>query len=106
MKKNKNENFDELYEIYCIDVLNISKNYAWPITKKIKKLEVEFKKILELWLELDDNNSFFKIASTNWSDFIKWKEDVYKLVSGEDVLWFKGFLKYATYYNKRYIIPK
>jgi hypothetical protein len=28
LKKNKNENFDELYEIYCIDVLNISKNYA------------------------------------------------------------------------------
>lgn len=107
LKKNNNNNLDDLYEIYCIDVLNINKTYAKKMIKKIKKIEIEFEKILSLWIDLDDNNNFFKIASTNWSNFIKGKEeDIYKSVSWEDVLWFKGFLKNTTYYNKRYIIPK
>ncbi len=106
LKKNGVNNLDELYNIYCIDVLNLSKNYTKIMKEKIEKIESKFEKILWLWIDLDDNNDFFKIASTNWSSFVKGKEEIYKLVSWEDVLWFKGFLKNITYYNKRYLIPK
>ena len=78
MKKNNINNLDELYEIYCADVLNINRNYEKKMIEKIKKIELEFEKILNLWVRLDDNNSIFKIASTNRSNFIKWKEDIYK----------------------------
>jgi len=97
---------EELYEIYFVDVLNVSKNYTKKLKEKIKKLETHFKDILELWIDLDDNKNFFKIAEKNRNDFIKWNIEIYKSVSWEDVLWFKWFLKNITYYNKRYLIPK
>lgn len=106
LQKQKSKQIDDLYSIYCIDVLNLSKNYVNGLKKIIQNLEFKFQEILELWIELDDNKNFFKIASNNWSGFIKWKEEIYKSVSWEDVLWFKWFLKNITYYNKRYLIPK
>ncbi|OQB40383.1 MAG: hypothetical protein BWY04_01354 [candidate division CPR1 bacterium ADurb.Bin160] len=81
LKKNNHNKLDELYEIYCMDVLNISKQHSEQLIQKIKKMEKNFEKILSLWIELDDNDSFFKIASTNWSNFVQGKENVYKLVS-------------------------
>jgi hypothetical protein len=102
----KAQKYDVLYDIYCIDVLNISKEYCKSLKGMIKWIETKFMEILNLWIDLDDNKDFFKIALTNWKDFIKWKENIYKSVSGEDVLWFKWFLKNITYYNKRYLIPK
>lgn len=101
-----NKKLDELYDIYCIDVLNLSKDYTKQVRERIENLESQFKEILTLRVELDDNKKFFKIASMNWSNFINTNEDIYKLVSWEDVLWFKWFLKNITYYNKRYLIPK
>lgn len=98
--------FEVLYDIYCIDVLNVSKEYCKSLKQMIQWIENKFIDILNLWIDLDDNKEFFKIALTNWKDFVKWKETIYKSVSGEDVLWFKWFLKNITYYNKRYLIPK
>gem|GEM_PF-6770511 len=72
---------DELYDIYCIDVLNLSKNYTQQVREKIENLESRFKEILTLRIELDDNQTFFKIVSANWANFVKEKEDIYKLVS-------------------------
>ena len=103
---NKEINADIIYEIYCVDVLNITKKYNKKFQYLIKKILSDFKEILELWVSLDDNKAFFQIALSNWKEFIKWKEDIYKSVSGEDVLRFKWFLKNITYYNKRYLIPK
>ncbi len=102
----KDSNLDILYDIYCVDVLNLWKNYADKMKKVIQTLEWEFSEIMNLWIELDDNKDFFKIWLNNWSKFIKWKDDIYKDISGEDVLWFKWFLKNITYYNKRYLMPK
>ena len=104
--ENNGINTDIIYEIYCVDVLNITKKYNKKVQSMIKKILSEFKEILWLWISLDDNAAFFKIALSNRKEFIKWKEDVYRSVSGEDVLWFKWFLKNITYYNKRYLIPK
>lgn len=102
----KNQKIEILYDIYCIDVLNISKEYSKAIKNMIIDVEKDFWELLNLWIDLDDNKDFFRIALTNWKDFTKWKENIYKSVSGEDVLWFKWFLKNITYYNKRYLIPK
>jgi len=104
--KEKKINVEELYNIYCIDVLNISKNYLDKTKQMIKELEKKFEWIMKLWIEIDDNTKFFKIWLNNRQGFIKWKEDIYKSISGEDVLWFKWFLKNITYYNKRYLMPK
>lgn len=64
-------NKNELYRIYCVDVLNLSKHYIQSIKEKIEELELEFKEILNLWVELDDNKDFFKIAEKNRNDFTK-----------------------------------
>lgn len=107
LKMNKKATkYEILYDIYCIDVLNISKDYCKSLKKMIKWIEDKFMDLLNLWIELDDNEAFFQIALNNWKEFIKWRTDIYKSVSGEDVLWFKWFLKNITYYNKRYLIPK
>ncbi len=104
--KNTDLQIDTLYDIYCIDILNLSKDYASKMKKILIELEWEFESIIKLWIELDDNKSFFKIGSTNRTKFIEWQDDIYKSISGEDVLWFKWFLKNITYYNKRYLMPK
>jgi hypothetical protein len=102
----KVKNTDILYDIYCVDVLNISKTYCKALKKMILNIESKFETLLNLRIDLDDNKSYFKIAMWNWNEFTKWKDEIYKSVSGEDVLWFKWFLKNITYYNKRYLIPK
>lgn len=99
-------NLDTIFEIYCIDVLNITKKYSKKLKKIILIMLSEFHDILDLRISLDDNWAYFNVALSNRKEFIKWKEDIYKSVSGEDVLWFKWFLKNITYYNKRYLIPK
>jgi len=111
MKSNvkKDINIELLYDIYCIDVLNLWKPYAKKMKKLLQSIEVEFNEIINLWIDLDDNKNFFKIWRTNRWKFIKDKtdkDDIYKSISGEDVLWFKWFLKNITYYNKRYLMPK
>ena len=108
-KESKNDekiDIDILYDIYCIDVLNITKKYTKKFRKLIQNISTEFQELLELRISLDDNIPFYQIAMNNRKEFIKWKEDIYRWVTGEDVLWFRWFLKNITYYNKRYLIPK
>ena len=54
-------NLDILYDIYCIDVLNVSKEYCRKLKSLIKEIESDFGELLNLRLELDDNKQFFKI---------------------------------------------
>ena len=63
-------NTDIIYEIYCVDVLNITKKYNKKIQYMIKKILSEFEEILKLWISLDDNKGFFQIALSNWKEFI------------------------------------
>lgn len=69
--ENNDINIDIIYEIYSVDVLNITKKYNKKIQSMIKKILSEFKEILGLWISLDDNEAFFKIALSNWNEFIK-----------------------------------
>lgn len=107
LKQNKKWlKFEILYDIYCIDILNITKDHSSNLIDIIKTIEIKFWDILNLRIELDDNKDFFKIWLINWKEFTKWKTDIYKSISWEDVLWFKWFIKNITYYNKRFLIPK
>lgn len=69
--ENKDINTDIVYEIYCVDVLNITKKYNKKIQSMIKKILSEFSEILNLWISLDDNKAFFQIALSNRKEFIK-----------------------------------
>jgi hypothetical protein len=60
-KMNVIDDLDILYDIYCIDILNLNKSYAKKIKKLLKNMEIEFHDILKLWIEIDDNKQFFKI---------------------------------------------
>ena len=69
--ESKEINADIIYEIYCVDVLNITKKYNKKIQSMIKKILSEFSEILKLWISLDDNKAFFQIALSNRKEFIK-----------------------------------
>jgi hypothetical protein len=69
--ENKEINIDVIYEIYCVDVLNLTKKYNKKIQSMIKNVLSEFSEILNLWISLDDNKAFFQIALSNWKEFIK-----------------------------------
>ena len=62
---------DIIYDIYCVDVLNITKKYNKKFQSMIKKILSEFEEILKLWISLDDNKAFFQIALSNWKEFVK-----------------------------------
>jgi hypothetical protein len=56
---------------------------------------------------IDDNAGYLKIAYDNRKSYGKnqTSEAIFGGLSGEDIIWFRGFLKTVSYYNKRYIMP-
>jgi hypothetical protein len=54
---------------------------------------------------IDDNPWYLQIARDNRYCYNKKIEDIFWGLSGEDIIWFRGFLKTISYYNKRYIMP-
>jgi hypothetical protein len=67
----------------------------------------EMKPILEIWCWLDDNKQFFDFFEKNWKSYIESHkiENLYRDLSIDDIVWFRGLLKNITYYNKRFVIP-
>lgn len=106
MKKWENLRIDILYTTYVIDVLWIEKSLVYPVQNVIQRIKMQFANILELWIQLDDNQEFFELALQNWQQFTKNSAMPYSNVSGEDILWFRWFLKNIAYYNKRFLIPQ
>jgi len=103
----KSFHLDLLKDIYINEVLWIADFYKFKIKKILDLLYEEFSDILEVWTLMDDNIPFMHIAFENWLIFIEWRthEYVLKSIVGEDTIWFRGFLKNITYYNKRFLIP-
>jgi hypothetical protein len=68
---------------------------------------MELQPLLELWCWLDDNVQFFELFVKNWKSYISKKrvDTLYKDLSIDDIVWFRGLLKNITYYNKRFVIP-
>jgi hypothetical protein len=68
---------------------------------------MELQPLLELWCWLDDNVQFFELFVKNWKSYITKKsvDTLYKVLSIDDIVSFRGLLKNITYYNKRFVIP-
>ncbi|MFA5748109.1 MAG: hypothetical protein WC872_03255, partial [Candidatus Absconditabacterales bacterium] len=106
IKKNLNINF--IIKIYLKDFLQIDEYYHKGFVQIIENIYSTFFDIMQNWLGVDDNRDYLKIGLDNWIAFGEGKslEEISKKIIGEDVIWFKGFLKNITYYNKRFLIPK
>lgn len=96
-----------LYRLYCTDILHLSEEFVADVSLLLKKVYKTYSEVLADRVQVDDNEEFLKLAYENRQIFTKNKqvEDILHDISGEDIVWFKGFLKNISYYNKRYIIP-
>jgi len=93
--------------IYVKDVLHVSDVYLDRVIKIIDSVKDDCYDLFDERLKIDDNFDFMKIALENWVWFVGSMESdgVYKTVVGEDIIWFRWFLKNITYYNKRFLVP-
>jgi len=97
-----------LLELYMKEVLGVAHEYRVKIELILLELIEEFSDVLHHWIVLDDNKAFMQVVLDNWQNFMSYHtpENFWGSLSGEDVIWFRGFLKNLTYYNKRFLIPK
>ncbi len=98
----------ELISIYCIDVLNVSKDYEKVFKAMILNLADKYHHLLEQWINMDDNKKYLSMARKNWIQYCKrqWPDKIWNFISWEDTVWLRWFYKTITYYNKRYLIPQ
>jgi len=97
-----------LFEIYVSDVLNISPSFKKIFIDILLRMQKEYSDIFSEWIVLDDNTLFFAFAYRNWKSFFRGKDakTVSQSIVGEDIVWFRWFLKNITYYNKRFLVAK
>ncbi len=103
----KNYCSDILIEIYCKCILQSAGVVSDFLQKSIKKIILDYKDILVLWTLLDDNQDYMYIWFNNRNIWIE-NKDIASLadsLSDEDIIWFLGYLKHISYYNKRFLIP-
>lgn len=97
-----------LKKIYILDVVWISDEYLDVFVKVIDEIVIKYSDILTKWINIDDNKQYLKIWEENRKDFVdtKTEETIFADIGGEDIIWFRWFLKNITFYNKRYLISK
>jgi len=105
-KKSMNEEF--LLDLYVREVLQIAEEFRVKWKLIVLELLESYSDVLSHWVSLDDNLPFMTIVFENRQNFVEKKSSVafWEAISGEDVIWFRWFLKNLTYYNKRFLIPK
>ncbi len=107
--KTKQTHIKIFFQQYIEWILNLrEKEDIIEINKIIHSIKNEFKEIIKIWLHIDDNRQFLQIIKNKRQNSTKNKTeiDISKNMVWDDIIWFKGFLKNITYYNKRYLIPK
>lgn len=94
--------------IYLLDILGLSDEYVDWFDVILEELLDEYKDILDMWINIDDNKQYFELWVDNRLLFVENKldEKLFSDVWWEDIIWFRWYLKNITFYNKRYIIPK
>lgn len=110
MTAEKTKKPDHLYillSFYVVDILMLSDDFIQIIQQACMDMLEEYGTILGLLIPLDDNEWYLKIAYDNWQSYSKNKtsEGIFWGLAGEDIIWYRWFLKTVTYYNKRYIMP-
>ncbi len=95
-------------QIYVADVLQVSGSWTNEFLDMIDMLLVMYHPLLELWIQLDDNMTYFALGLENRSQYTKDKTTDQAIVdvSGDDVVRCRGFYKTITYYNRRIVKPK
>jgi hypothetical protein len=95
-------------QIYVSDVIQVSGSWTNEFLELIDTLAVTYHPLLELWIQLDDNMSYFALGLENWIQYItnKTTDQAVIDVSGDDVVRCRGFYKTITYYNRRIVRPK
>lgn len=106
-RNQKPDHLQVLFSFYVADILMLSDIFTTPIYEVFTSILHDFSGIFELILPLDDNMWYVKIAYDNWQSYCKNKSEdtIFSWLAGEDIIWFRGFLKTVTYYNRRYILP-
>jgi hypothetical protein len=101
------DHLQELLKIYCVDVLNISDDFIAQLIPIFKHMLTQYSALFKALNSIDDNHGYHQIAAENRNQYCysKRTEDIFWGLSGEDIIWFRWYLKTVTYYNKRYITP-
>lgn len=75
--------------------------------EQIDALSDRYTPLLEQWINIDDNDQYLYIGLANWMTRCEGKQtnDLLSNLNGDDIVWFGGYLKNISYYNRRYIIP-
>lgn len=97
-----------LKKIYIIDIIWITDDFYLFFEDFINMSLDRYSDILSKWISIDSNDKYFTIWLEDWQTFIEMKDDdkILSDISGEDIIWFRWFLKNINFYNKRYLIPK
>lgn len=96
-----------LMNFYIVDVLVLSEEFVPMFSNILSGMMIAYVDILKMLYEIDDNKAYFKIAKDNWLTYCakKTPEEILSGFLGEDVIWYRWFLKTISYYSKRYILP-
>lgn len=102
------ETFVVLFESYIVDVLNADITLLPYFVRSFTHIYTTYKEILVTMIGIDDNAWYFYIAAENRRSYATGKtiDEIRAWCTGEDTIWFRGFLKTITYYNKRYVLPQ
>jgi hypothetical protein len=107
-KKTIRDKAPMLILLYAKDILLTDIFWVWEqVYDALYQTVMELQPLLELWCWLDDNVQFFELFVKNWKSYITKKsvDTLYKDLSIDYIVWFRGLLKNITYYNKRFVIP-
>lgn len=102
--RNVNYSLDLLITIYLQSVLLLPLDKLFKFQDSIWALYNKYQILLSKITTIDDNHYFLEV----WVDCrrIYISKEFKSDISIEDSLWLRGYLKHATFYNKRYILPK
>ncbi len=97
-----------LKRVYCINVLQVTEDTMVAMSDMIDSLLIRYESLLAPRVVVDENEKYLEFGLQNWLAYCEGKEETHIVsgVMGEDVIWFRGYLKTITYYNKRYFIPR
>ena len=99
---------ERLLDLYTHTILQDTPNTRSILQEHIVKLLDAHQELLSLRTLLDDNQDYMYIGFNNWTSRIKQHNngEALKNLSNEDEIWFLGYLKHMTYYNRRFLIPQ
>ena len=99
---------DVLWKIYVVDVLNVSSQMVWVFETIWNRLMNSYGDLLKVYTKLDDTPGYLARWLKNWKtyhDKHQWKA-IESMITWEDIVWFRSYLKSIQYYTKRYLKPK